>query len=48
MDDKIITDLESEKKIMIFVSIGKDYLKEIRIHPAGSRMTLEEPAGFGA
>ena len=27
---------------------SKDQLKELRSHPAGSRMTLKEPADFGA
>ena len=39
MEDKTLADWESEKKIM-----NPD---EIRTHPAESRLTLEEPAGYG-
>ena len=39
MEDKTLADWESEKKIM-----NPDV---IRTHPAESRLTLEEPAGYG-
>ena len=39
MEDKTLDDWESDKKI-----INSD---EIRTHPAKSRLTLEEPAGYG-
>ena len=39
MEDKTLADWESEKKI-----INSD---EIRTHPAESRLTLEEPTGYG-
>ena len=39
MEDKTLADWESEKKIMNY--------DEIRTHPAESRLTLEEPAGYG-
>ena len=39
MEDKTLADWESEMKIM-----NPD---EIRTHPAESRLTLEEPSGYG-
>ena len=37
---------ESEKEMMN--STSKDRFDETRTYPAGNRMTLEEPASFGA
>ena len=47
MKEKTTADWESDKKIMNSGSTSKEYVKEIRTHPAGSRMKLEELARFG-
>ena len=47
MENKTIDEWESEKEIMNSGPTGKDRFEEIRTYPAGSQMTLEEPAIFG-